>query len=256
MRADDPPVISPALALVLTQALARGGARVEVLEVAGERGWLKRVEVLRGVMRWQKGDPVAALAAETTGLRLLGRLGLPVVPLLADGPDWFLTRDCGPTVDSLLRAEGQDAAGVGRVMRAAGGALGLLHKAGYAHGRPVLRDICWDGARARFIDLERFRTAPAGPWRQALDMAILVQSWFARFPQAVAGMDVAAAAWAAQVGPVVCRRVVVLGWVLGWSAVLAAPVCWLKPGAREFRALPLTLRYLRRFQGAVGQQQA
>ena len=253
MMADDPQAINPALALALAQALARGGARVEVLEVAGERAWLKRVEVLRGVMRWQKGDPVAALVAETAGLRLLGAMGLPVVPLRAEGPGWLLTRDCGPTVDSLLRAGVVDA---DAVMRASGRALAMVHKAGFAHGRPVLRDICWDGARARFIDLERFRVRPAGPWRQALDMAILVQSWFARFPGETQGMDAAAAEWADMVGPKLCRRVVVLGWGLGWSAVLTAPVRWLKPRAREFRALPLTLRYLRRFQGTVGQQQA
>lgn len=256
MNAHDLIEISPALGLALTAALERGGARVEAIGLPGQRAWLKRVETLAGVMRAQKGDPHKAIEAERAGLHMLGDLGLPVVPLLAEGPDWLLTRDCGPTVDSALLGGGMPEAGVTQMMRASGRALAQVHGAGFVHGRPVLRDICWDGAEARFIDLERFRARKAGPWRQALDMAILVQSWFARFPTETRGMDVAAGEWARLMAPDAQRKLVMLGWVLGWLGPATAPVRWLKPGSREFRALPLTLRYLRRFAGTVGQHQA
>lgn len=248
MNADQIRAMSPTLARELAAALARNGARVELIETEADRAWLKRVEVLAGVLRLQKGDPRRALDAERRGLRLLGERGLPVVPLLAEGPDWLLTGDCGPTAEALLRAETLPAVSVARLMAAVGSALGALHQAGVAHGRPVLRDVCWDGRRALFIDLERYRDGRAGPWRQALDMAILVQSWFARYPADPAGFDVAAAAWAPLAGPAALQRAVWLGWVLGWIGPLAKLLARARPGSRETAALPLTLGYLRRLR--------
>lgn len=233
-------------------AIGRAGPRVELITgAAGGRFWLKRVEVLDPKMRLQKGDPRRAFDAERQGLKLLGGLGLPVVPLLAEGADWFVTADCGPTVDSVVTDPQTTKAEVLVVMAAVGQALARLHRAGYAHGRPVMRDICWNGVEARFIDLERFSPGKPGYWARPLDVAMLVQSWFTAFPGPTFpgptdGIDRAVAQWSAGVDTGLPRRLVALGWVLGWLGPLTAPVRWIKPAAREFQALPLALDYLRR----------
>jgi hypothetical protein len=83
-----------------------------------------------------------------------------------------------------------------------------------AHGRPAVRDVCWDGRAARFIDLERFRLARrAGLW-QAEDVVMFAQTAFTL--------------WLAPVK---------------W---LAAGLSAVRPGSRELRAVGLTLARLRR----------
>lgn len=233
----------------LAAALAGPFRRVMAVDLAdGRKVWLKRVERLTGRMRLQKGDPQRAFRAEREALHHLAALNLPVVPVVAEGEGWFATADCGQTLNRALLAE-VSAPARSAMMAAAGQALAALHGCGLAHGRPVLRDICWDGQTARFLDLERFNPATGRQGAMALDAAILVQSWFTDFaadPAGVAPLEAAFAAWKAAAPPGVLRRAGWLGWVLLPLMPLAWAVATLRPKAREFRALPLALAYLRR----------
>lgn len=232
----------------LEAALAGPFLRVSrVLDGQGRKLWLKRVERLGLRMRLQKGDPQQGFEAERRALKHLAALGLPVVPMVAEGSDWFATLDCGATMDRALadplaREEARRA-----MLDAAARSLVALHGQGLAHGRPVLRDICWDGAEARFIDLERCRLVTGRRWAMALDMAMLVQSWFSDFADAPTGpMDAGFAVWKRAAPQAVVFRLRLLGWVLLPLDPLARLVLLLRPKAREFRALPLALAYLRR----------
>jgi tRNA A-37 threonylcarbamoyl transferase component Bud32 len=224
--------------------LAEAPSRVRSLTLPdGQRFWLKRIEALPLRMRLQKGDARAAFEAERTGLRVLGEVGLPVAPIALDGPDYMVLPDVGQTLNLVLRTasiEERSAA-----FRAAGLSLARLHGAGFVHGRPAIRDICWDGREARFIDLERFSVARRGPLYQAMDVVIFVQTVMTLTAGPVPELDAALAAYAGtappEVMPVVAR---VVRW-LGWLGPVARAVLWMRPGSREFAAVSMTLARLR-----------
>jgi tRNA A-37 threonylcarbamoyl transferase component Bud32 len=231
----------------LRAALAAPPARVRPLVLPdGRRFWLKRVERLSGRLRLQKGDPAKAFAAEREGLLALGAAGLPVAGVVAEGPDWVLMPDAGPVLPEVVGDPSRDEAEKLRAFAAAGQALGRLHWAGMAHGRPAVRDVCWDGVEARFIDLERFRRAKRGGFWQAGDVVMFAQTAFTLWPEDGRWLDVALEAYAvsAPEGAMAAVRRVV-GWLrpVGW---LAAGLSALKPGSRELRAVGLTLGRLRR----------
>jgi len=176
----DPPRTHAELTAPLRQALDRAlqsaPERVRRVSAGGQAVWLKQAERLSLRWRLQKGDPRCGLEAERAGLRVLGELGLPVARLVAEGPGYLATAEAGVALADILADPAQGGARRLAGFSAAGAALAALHRAGVAHGRPALRDICWDGAQARFIDLERYRSGPAKPRRMARDLLILLHS--------------------------------------------------------------------------------
>jgi hypothetical protein len=230
----------------LKAALADPPQRVRKLDLPdGRRFWLKRVERLSGRLRLQKGDPERSFAAERAGLRALAGAGLPVAEVAAEGPGWMLMPDAGPTLPMVMADPARDEGEKLLAMARAGRALGLLHWAGMVHGRPAVRDICWDGTEARFIDLERFRLSRRGGLWQAADVVMFAQTAFTRWPDDPRWLDGALAAYAVNAPPGAMERVArLVGWLapLGW---LAAGLARLKPASRELWAVGLTLQRLR-----------
>lgn len=214
--------------------------------VDGRRFWLKRVERLSGRLRLQKGDPAKAFAAERQGLRALADAGLPVTGVVAEGPDWVLMPDAGPILPEVVADPSPAEAEKLRAFAEAGRALGQLHWAGMAHGRPAVRDVCWDGREARFIDLERFRRARRGGFWQAADVVMFAQTAFTLWPEDGRWLDAALASYAvsAPEGAMAAVRRLARGLApLGW---LASFLSWMRPGSRELRAVGLTLERLQR----------
>lgn len=231
----------------LKVALAAPPVRVRRIDLPdGRRFWLKRVERLTGILRVQKGDPYRAFVSEREGLRALAEAGLPVARIASEGPDWMLMADAGPilpeVVDDPLRSETERRAAFAQ----AGRALGLLHLAGLTHGRPAMRDICWDGFEARFIDLERFRQGASSKWRQAVDVLIFAQTAFRQWPEDARWLDVALDAYAKSAPAGVMDRVRQLAFVLSPIGWLTAGLARLRPQSRELRAVGLMLARLRR----------
>ena len=228
-------------------ALAGPFRRVERLDLGdGRRFWLKRVERLSGRLRLQKGDPARAFAAEREGLRTLGAAGLPVAGIVAEGPGWIVMPDVGPSLPEVVAQSGLPEAQKLAAFARAGRALGDLHWAGMVHGRPAVRDICWDGTMARFIDLERFRPGRRGGLWQAADLVMFVQTCFTQWPDDPRWPDAALSAYASNAPPGSMARAARLAWwlyPLGW---LAAGLSRLKPQSRELRAVGPTLARLRR----------
>jgi tRNA A-37 threonylcarbamoyl transferase component Bud32 len=231
----------------LRTALSEPPRRVRRLDLPdGRRFWLKRVERLSGVMRAQKGDPAMAFEAERAGLHALAEAGLPVAELAAEGPDWVLMPDAGPVLPTVVGEKGRSDAEKLAAFAAAGRSLGRLHWAGLVHGRPAVRDICWDGQEARFIDLERFRPGARGGVRQAADLVMFAQTAFTQWPEDARWLDAALDSYAANApegAPARVRRLARWLAPLGW---LAAGLARLRPESRELRAVGLTLQRLRR----------
>ena len=253
----DPDLPDPDLQAHVQAALAEPFRRVRLVELPdGRRFWLKRVERLSGRMRLQKGDPARAFAAEREGLRALAGAGLPVAGVLLEGPGWMLMPDAGPVLPEVVADPSRDEAGKLAALARAGRALGLLHWAGMVHGRPAVRDICWDGQEARFIDLERFRPARRGGLWQAADVVMFTQTAFTRWPEDTRWPEAALASYAENSPPGAMARVARLaGWLapLGRLAVLLAQ---LKPESRELRAVGLTLKRLRHGGATISERKS
>ncbi len=208
----------------------------------GRKAWLKRAEQLSGRMRLQKGSGAKGFARERAGLHLLSGLGLPVAPVLAEGPDWFVTPDLGPTLRRLMWHPASD---LTAIFAAAGAALARLHLASYRHGRPAIRDLCWNGEAVHFIDLERFSPVKSDPRGLALDLLTFVHSLVADGLTAPEGtalplQQAAIAAYRAQAPGIWAQAGVTARW-LAWLPALAR----LNPSSREWRALGPTLALFR-----------
>lgn len=230
-------------------ALAGPYHRIQALDLPdGRKVWLKRAERLSGRMRLQKGDSVKGFEREWAGLHLLGQLGLPAAPVLAEGPNWFVTPDLGPTLRSLLW-EADASTDLVPVFAAAGTALAKLHLTSYRHGRPAIRDLCWNGQAIHFIDLERFSLVKSDPRGLALDLLIFVHSLMAdglNVPaeRAAALQEAAIAAYRALAPGIWAQARVTAGW-LRWLPPLAR----LKKDSRDWQALAPTLALFRQARG-------
>lgn len=232
----------------LSNALAQPAIRVRPLLAGnGEKAWLKRVEYPKGLMRLQKGDGPKAFASERDALMALRGRNLPVVEPLAAGSDYLLLPDMGPTLSMLMEDETISRVERLRAFTAAGRALAELHQAGLAHGRPALRDLCWDGSQVRMIDVERFRDQPRSACALAMDMVIFVHTWFARVKGQTKGPELDAA-WdsyfadaPADVRPQMLRLV----RMLQPARWFARAILSFKPRARDWLAVDGTLAYLR-----------
>lgn len=232
---------------ILALALREPSVRIKpFLGPNGERLWLKRIEALSLRLRLQKGDGHRAFHNELNALHVLGRAGLPVPEILAEGPDHFVISDVGPTLAQMLRSSATPFAKRAAAFRAAGAALGRLHSAGFVHGRPAIRDICWDGEEARFIDLEQFSEKRQSAFRRALDIAVFTQTYMTEMSGPGPYLDLAIAAYRSNAPAGAMADVRNLGaWLLPLRPILA-PVRWLRPDAKEFQAIPQTIAYLRK----------
>lgn len=232
--------IDPILDAAIHAALDGPYRRIVALDLPdGRKVWLKRAERLSGRMRLQKGSGIKGFAREWAGLHLLGNLGLPAAPVLAEGPDWFVTPDLGPTLRDLMW---QGAPGLAPVFTAAGTALAQLHLQSYRHGRPAIRDFCWDGKAVHFIDLERFSTVKSDPRGLALDLLIFAHSLMAdglhegHKDAAPALQSAALDAYRALAPGIWAQARTTARW-LRWLPPLAR----LKPASRDWQAIGPTL---------------
>lgn len=227
------------------RATAADAPRIQPLDHAGRRYWIKRLEVLPLRWRLQKGNPARGFRRERAALRTLAQMGAPVPPVVAEGPDWFALPDCGETLESILTTPGHAARP--QCFAAAGTALARLHGLGIAHGRPHPRDLCWDGDQIWFLDFERGSHARARARHRAFDVIQFVLALYSMTlddtPEVAAFCTAYRAAdtmggWAA--AETWCRR-------LRWLHPLTRPIQHHERDHKQYRrykewqALPLTL---------------
>ncbi|NBB98489.1 MAG: hypothetical protein GVY34_10030 [Alphaproteobacteria bacterium] len=164
----------PEPARLLDAARALPPARVSSFVLDGQVFWVKRPETLPPRMRFQKGDSAASFGRELALLRGFSQRGAPVPPVLVDDTGLVVMPDMGePLAGLVLRVEPAQAA---TVLAQAAHGLATMHRTGLVHGRPSLRDLCWNGAQVTFLDLEAGARIDAGEWRQARDLVLLLHS--------------------------------------------------------------------------------
>jgi len=238
--------IDAPLVAAITAALAGPYHRIQALVLPdGRQVWLKQTERLSGRMRLQKGSGATAFAREQAGLHALAALDLPAAPILTEGPDWFVTPDLGPTLRQLMwTSQDTPADSLVPIFAAAGAALARLHLASYRHGRPAIRDFCWDGKAVHFIDLERFSDVKSDPRGLAIDLMIFVHSLMAdgeNVPKTAHILqETAITAYRSHAPGIWAQARVTASW-LRWLPTIAR----LRAGSRDWRALAPTLARFR-----------
>src|SRR5690554_432335 len=174
---------------LIAHAARRDVPRIEPVRLAGHRYWIKRPEVLSLRWRLQKGDPARSFARERRIHHDLLARGAPVPPILAEAEGYMVLPDSGPTLEALMRG----AAPCGerlRAFEAAGAAFAGMHGAGLVHGRPLPRDLCWNGERITFLDFEGgARAGRASMGRKALDLVLALHGIYALSPRPVPEAD-------------------------------------------------------------------
>ncbi|MDO9524125.1 MAG: hypothetical protein Q7J57_01080 [Gemmobacter sp.] len=245
------PSVPAAMARALEHALDAEPRRVQAVKVSGQVVWVKQAEQLSLRWRLQKGDTRRAFEADRAGLHVLGEAGLPVPPILAEGPDFFVVPDVGKTLAALL-LDPQEA-GPARMAAfvAAGQALANLHKARVCHGRPSIRDICWDGTTARMIDFERFVPGPRAMRDMALDVIVFHYSILTYGRGETSELAAAAAAYRAAAPEGVWQAARARVARLRWLAPVARLAQRIKPRSWELRAVPMVITFFARPRGAA-----
>jgi tRNA A-37 threonylcarbamoyl transferase component Bud32 len=176
-------------------ALARSlPARVVALDVEGQRFWLKQLREKRLLLRLQKGSARTLMRKEQELAAGFAARGQPGPEIVLQERDFFVTRDAGPTLAQLLADPGAPQAERARAAAAAAEALARLHAAGLCHGRPHPRDICWNGERITFIDLERGASLKATAYRRKRDLLTLIFGIYTTSPRQSPEAEAASAA--------------------------------------------------------------
>lgn len=180
---------------LIVQSNAETFPRIERVEC----GWCKRAEpgrknpwrpVLRVVttlIPWPMLRSTATTGDDKSVRTEAGRLqtwrkaGLPVPELLEVTAGYIIIADVGTPLRNWLRAETDPEHRLDAVKLATIN-LGVIHRSGFCHGRPFLKDIIYDGSHIRFIDLEEepekiMSLATA----QARDLMLFIMSCAASF---------------------------------------------------------------------------
>lgn len=186
----------------------------------------------------QKGRTTVAFEREKSTLHRFSARNLPVTPIIAEGPTWLLLPHRGTTLDGVLRNENWSESERLESFEAAGTALANLHAQGASHGRPAIKDICWQEGKITFIDLEYHRTRLDNPKGHARDLIVFALLGLAIGDGPSPAMTRALASYraldSAGVWTLAQRRCARLRWI-SW---LARPFKMLGPGkAREAKAV-------------------
>ncbi len=235
----------PAVRAAIDQALVEPPLRIRSIGTSHGQFWLKRAEALSFYWRLRKGNSLTAFEADLRAMHLLGRAGMPVPPVLTEGPDYFVTPDRGQSLAYLLRDGALPEPERSMALIRAGQALAGLHLAGFCHGRPSVRDLLWDGATITLIDFERFRMDRNRPVHMATDLLIMTQSVFACSKSAGQDAETLVAAYG-QAAPEQMARTRARVAMIRWPVRLGAALPFRRGLGNDLRALAAAVHLLAR----------
>lgn len=233
--------------MAIDQALAEPPLRIRGIRTSQGAYWLKRAEMLSFYWRLRKGNSLAAFEADLRAMHLLGQAGIPVPPVLTEGPDYFVTPDRGQSLAYLLRDGVFPEPDRSTALVRAGEALAALHLAGFCHGRPSVRDLLWDGTKITLIDFERFRMGRNRPVHMAMDLLITTQSAFAYSKTAGPEAEALVAAYG-RAAPELMAKTRARVATIRWPVRLVAALPFRRGLGRDLRALAAALDLLTRAQ--------
>ncbi|MCK0141921.1 hypothetical protein [Aliiroseovarius sp. F20344] len=233
----------PALQTQLDQFLADPDARIARLEHDGQTFWAKKAETLSLRWRIQKGDPMKAFRADVAGHHAFANAGVPVPEIVAEGENFIVTTDCGPTLSHILVKQLGTDAERSEAFNAAGVELAKMHAKGLTHGRPAVKDMCWDGQNIALLDFERYLPARNTARGHMHDLIIFIHSIYGFVPKYIPEAEAAAAGYRDADTSGMWDRAAAWCHKMRWLDPVTKPLQWgNRVGAMEFKAIPLTLK--------------
>ncbi len=149
-------------------------SRVISFSLEGETFWIKR-KMGNGRRAAVKYSVEKGFYYEVARMTIAARNAPDLVaPMEVLTPTYMVTLDGGPTLKNWLDSEkSEEEKEV--LLTQAGAALASLHAAGIVHGRPALRDICWQKGRFTFLDWENRLYSKELAEQKAIDFLLLLQ---------------------------------------------------------------------------------
>jgi len=142
----------------------------EGLQRAASR--MTRLQLLRPV---PSGEGAGGARREIEAIRQFHEIGVRVPDVLWTNGGKVAISDIGETLRDLERRSG--AAAISNQAALAAKELARVHSHGLVHGRPILRNLTWDGDRIGFIDFEENSAAVMSlSAAQARDVLLLIVS--------------------------------------------------------------------------------
>lgn len=219
--------------------LVKNFARVSSFEFEGQRYWIKQVEQTTGRTRILKPAPKHGFSREIKAYEALSAKGAPVPEILIRNAQYVVFTDAGRTLSFYWRDEKVHPKERASVSKQAGEALARLHSLGVSHGRPVVRDICWNGNRITFLDFENYSIRRNGVRGRAFDLLCFVHSICSQPIKDEAALEAAIDGYRKMDQDNVWNEARILARRLRWIEVLSRPMQKRKdPHAREFKSLP------------------
>jgi len=220
MQINTPPDTEFSRAL-LSRAHANDNARLLRFEMDGKWYFAKKPETHETLwLKFFKGNAEQALHRESALLKEFHARGAAVPEILAQDDRCIVMADHGSLVIKAIKK----GAPAKHLMQLVGQELAALHRLGLAHGRPVMRDICWDGHRLTFLDLEAGAKLQATQYDMARDVLLLLHSisvWKQQLPDAG---EVFLDAYFANAESGIWSETCALTRKIWWMEWLAAPV--------------------------------
>lgn len=99
-------------------------------------------------------DSGSLLEREAIRLKLMRTKGFRVPEVILATPNYLVLSDVGSSLKYWLTESAISANERRHILLHAAAALAELHQNRFWHGRPALRDLCWDGEAIGFIDFE------------------------------------------------------------------------------------------------------
>ena len=228
--------------LALRDPIARSR---QILGPNAERLWLRRADDRPQLFKWKNERLRHEFDSELRGLHTLTDAGMPVPDLLSEGPSHFVVSDAGISLAHLLvRLEAVPGKRT-TAFRAAGAALGRLHRSGFALGRPTIGNICWDGDEARFTEVGRLSSGQSSGRKTAFDLIVFVHSFMTKTGRAGPDLDWAMRAYRTAAPEKTWANLQAAARWIAPLSYLAAALGWLGAKYPELRAVPKTVAYLR-----------
>ena len=138
--------------------------RTSTFEYKGEMYWLKQKEPPSLIKQLLMRNTSKNLIKEKTVLKKLTKQGIPVPDVIDFGENYLVLSDVGDAVINIIEKRHKYYSNnhpkfhikgnplKEKILTKASTALAKLHKMGYAHGRPSIKDICLKNNKIYFID--------------------------------------------------------------------------------------------------------
>jgi len=167
--------------------------RTSTFEYKGQMYWLKQKESLSLIKLLLIRNASKSLIKERIVLKKLSKKGIPVPDVIDFGEDYLVLSDVGDAVINIIEKRQtyysnnhpkfhvNGTPSKEKILTKASRALAKLHKMGYAHGRPSIKDICLKNNKIYFIDFEENQLNKNINKQQTRDLLIFIHSLYRFF---------------------------------------------------------------------------